>query len=55
MTVRWPYIVALSMAFLLGLAGTVLAAKALGNDDASDARPVVHEPVPRAPLPTIEC
>lgn len=55
MTVRWTYIAALSFAFLVGLAGTVLAAKALGDNRRSDAQPVVHEPAPRAPLPTVEC
>ena len=55
MTARMTYIAALSFAFLLGLAGTVLAAKALGKDSTPEASPAVHQPAAKAPLPTVEC
>ncbi|MEM6732819.1 MAG: hypothetical protein AAF658_14770 [Myxococcota bacterium] len=55
MTVRWTYIVLLSLAFSVGLVGTVLAAKALGTDDEDRARPALHQPKSASSLPTVEC
>ncbi|MEL6543570.1 MAG: hypothetical protein AAFQ82_03030 [Myxococcota bacterium] len=55
MTFHWTYVAALALAFVLGLAGTVFAAKALSSPDVPETSPALLQPAPVKALPTVEC